>query len=55
MLESPLAADVPPGEFLGATITVHSARSKSAKLRAGADCPQFRARDTTTAQVPLNA
>ncbi|MFF0416522.1 hypothetical protein ACFYUY_39615 [Kitasatospora sp. NPDC004745] len=55
MLESPLTPDVPLGPFQDAPITVHSARSKSAKLHAGTTCTQLRSRDITTTQAPLNA
>ena len=54
MLDSPLTADVPLGPFQDAPITVHSARSKNAKLHAGTTCTQLRSRDITTTQVPLN-
>ena len=55
MLDSPLTADVPLGPFQDKPITVHSARSKNAKLHAGTTCTQLRTRDVTTTEVPLNA
>jgi len=55
VLDSSLAADVPLGPFEGTPVTVHSAKSKNAKLHATTTCTQLRSRDITTTQVPLNA
>ncbi|MEV7776612.1 hypothetical protein [Kitasatospora sp. NPDC086791] len=55
MLDCALTADVPLGPFEGTPVTVYSAKGKNAKLHAATTCAQLRARDITTAQVPLNA
>lgn len=55
MSYSSLTADVPLGPFQDAPITVHSARSKNAKLHAARTCTQLRSSDVTAAEVPLNA
>lgn len=55
MLDSPLTADVPLGPFQDKPITVHSARSKNAKLHAGTTCTQLRTRDVTTTAATFNA